>query len=78
MIPANLKIISGGIRAESRLSLRHVCRILSAMDKGCDITDVLMAVCYVTSADNIDIAKEEWNKTVNQYKVGTEQYTIMN
>lgn len=68
MIPANLKIIAGGFRVESRLSLRHVCRILSAMDKGCDITDVLLAVCYVTSSDDIDIAKEEWDKTVNQYK----------
>jgi hypothetical protein len=60
MVPSTLQIITGGIRAESRLSLRHVERILQVMPGKTCLNDISMAICYVTKTDCIPIVKEEW------------------
>lgn len=60
MVPSTLQIITGGIRAESRLSLRHVERILQVMPGKTCLNDISMAICYVTKTDFIPIVKEEW------------------
>lgn len=61
MVPSTLQIITGGARAEARLSLRHVNRILQVMPGKTCLQHIAMAICYVTRKDFIPIVKEEWN-----------------
>jgi hypothetical protein len=67
MVPSTLQIITGGIRAESRLSLRHVERILQVMPGKTCLNDISMAICYVTKTDCIPIVKEEWKYARTKY-----------
>ena len=60
MIPATLQIINSGIRAEARLSIRHVERILLAMPGNASLQNISLVICYVTKRDYVAIAKEEW------------------
>ena len=59
LCPANLNIIEGGLVPQTRLSLRHVRRILSAMTAGSGLHDVVTAICYVTNQEAINSVKEQ-------------------
>ncbi len=69
MIPANLSIITGGILAESRLSLRHVRRVLDATHINCGLHDTMLVICYVTSQQYIEVAAKEWKKHLEMSRV---------
>ncbi len=69
MVPANLSIITGGIFAESRLSLRHVKRVLDATCKSCGLHDTVLVICYVTSQQLIEVAAKEWKKQLEMSRV---------
>ena len=71
MIPANLSIIPGGILAESRLSLRHVRRILEATQASSALHDVTLVICYVTRQDHISVAAAEWKKALETCRVSS-------
>ncbi|XP_064624086.1 uncharacterized protein LOC135485670 isoform X2 [Lineus longissimus] len=64
LCPATMKIIDGGIKAESRLSLRHVQRILAAKHPGLLLHGVTMGICYVTSSSSIPDVEAEWEKAL--------------
>lgn len=64
MVPGSLNIVQGGITTESRLSLRHVVRVLDAQSPGCNLSHVVSVVCYVTSCQYIDVAKQEWSRAL--------------
>ncbi len=70
MVPANLSLIEGGILPESRLSLRHVTRILQAMQAGSALQDLTLVVCYVTSQSYIKVAAAEWKAALEKCRVG--------
>ena len=72
MIPANLSVIPGGILAESRLSLRHVRRILEAMYAGSALHDVILVICYVVNQDYISVAAAEWKKALESCRVSVD------
>ena len=59
-------LVAGGIVPQTRLSLRHVERVLQAMASDCDMRCVRLAVCYVTDTRYIDIGKAEWTKYTEQ------------
>ncbi|XP_041354592.1 diphthine--ammonia ligase-like [Gigantopelta aegis] len=65
MVPATLHIVSGGITAQCRLSLRHTARILKAIQTECALDRVLVAVCYVTDTTLVVTAQEEWIRAVS-------------
>ena len=62
MVPATLQMVSGGVAVQCRLSLRHVACILAAVQTGCTLGRVLVAVCYVTDSALVDDAREEWTR----------------
>ena len=69
MVPANLALIEGGVRAQARLSLRHVSRVLAAMATGCYYDNIVTCVCYVTHPDFIPVAKDELARTVSEVTI---------
>ena len=78
MIPANLSVISGGILAESRLSLRHVRRILEATHRGSALQDITLVICYVTRQDYISVAAAEWKKALEACRVSVDMPVSFN
>jgi diphthine-ammonia ligase len=76
LCPASMKIIEGGITAESRLSLRHVQRVLAAMHPGLLLHNVTVAICYVTSASYIPEAVTEWERALKNEVWKIIYYTI--
>ena len=60
LCPATMTILESGPAAQSRLALRHVDRILAAMTDGQSLSDVLLAICYVSHSRYIPFAQKEW------------------
>ena len=60
LCPATMTMLESGSAAQSRLALRHVERILAAMNDRCSLGDILLAVCYVTRRRYIPFAQQEW------------------
>ncbi|XP_068107897.1 diphthine--ammonia ligase [Hyperolius riggenbachi] len=60
--PCTMQLVPGGIVAESRLSLRHVERVLDAMGPDASLTHVLVAQCYVTRSSYIRNVMEAWKE----------------
>jgi len=61
LCPVNLNIIAGGIIPETRLSLRHVARILAAMTTNSGLYDIVTAICYVTNQKDIPTVEQQLN-----------------
>ncbi|XP_002731447.1 uncharacterized protein LOC100368513 [Saccoglossus kowalevskii] len=66
LCPSTMELIEGGIHPQTRLSLRSVCRVLSAMNPRLDLSHVLQCICYVTNQAFIPVAKREWNYALEQ------------
>ncbi|XP_075049195.1 diphthine--ammonia ligase isoform X2 [Mixophyes fleayi] len=60
--PCTMQLVSGGILAESRISLRHVERVLEAVSPGTTRSHVMAAHCYVTHRSYIPTAVEAWER----------------
>lgn len=65
LVPGTLNIVEGGIRQQCRLSLRHVSRIIKAVDPNIQLRDVVQGICYVTHTKYIHAARTEWEKRTN-------------
>ncbi|XP_066464685.1 diphthine--ammonia ligase isoform X2 [Eleutherodactylus coqui] len=63
LIPCTMKLIPGGIVAESSLSLRHVGRVLDAISPGTSQSHVMLAHCYVTRSSYIRYAMRAWESS---------------
>lgn len=60
LIAGNMKIISGGIRQESKLILRHINRIAKAMNSYGQLRDVVQGICFLTHPNYITEARRQW------------------
>ncbi|WAR18279.1 DPH6-like protein [Mya arenaria] len=63
MVPTSLAMVEGGVRAQARLSLRHVARVLAAMVTNYRLDNLVTCVCYLTHSSYISVAKEELQGT---------------
>uniref|UniRef100_U3JT08 Diphthine--ammonia ligase n=1 Tax=Ficedula albicollis TaxID=59894 RepID=U3JT08_FICAL len=66
LVPCTLRLVSGGVRAEASLSLRHVGRVLQAMSQGAALHHVISASCYVTDSKSIPVARSIWQKKLRE------------
>jgi len=62
LCPATMTMVEGGARAQACLSLRHVDRVLKAMNSQLGLCYVTLAICYITSVSIISTAQEELNR----------------
>ncbi|BES92864.1 ATP-Hypothetical protein region [Nesidiocoris tenuis] len=65
LVPGSLSLVSGGIKRQCRLALRHVGRLIKAMDKETLLRNVVQGICYVTNPSYIREARREWERRTN-------------
>ncbi|PNF17010.1 Diphthine--ammonia ligase [Cryptotermes secundus] len=65
LVPGTMQLVEGGVRKQCQLALRHVGRIIKAMDPNTQLRDVVQGVCYVTHPSYIPEACREWEKRTN-------------
>ncbi|XP_015486298.1 diphthine--ammonia ligase isoform X5 [Parus major] len=68
LVPCTMQLVSGGVRAEASVSLRHVGRVLQAMSQKTTLHHVITASCYVTNSKSIPIARSIWQKKLRECK----------
>jgi hypothetical protein len=61
-----MTLIEGGAINQSRLSLRHVIRILKAMSSCSQLHDIMLAICYATSHSSSQMAETEWLRALEK------------
>jgi len=71
-----MTLVDGGAVMQSRLSLRHVCRVLSAMSSGVCLCNLLLVVCYTTDCEAAAAAQAELNHTCHSSQVSTSYIQI--
>jgi len=59
--PATMMLVDDDAVMQSRLSLRHVGRVLAAVSSSRCLYNLLMVVCYATSCDAAVAAQTEFN-----------------
>lgn len=64
LIAGNMTIISGGIRQECKLTLRHINRIAKAMNSYGQLRDVVQGICFLTHSNYITEARRHWVRTI--------------
>lgn len=65
LIPGTMQMVKGGIKNQCRLALRHIGRIIKAIDPKTELRDVVQGICYVTHPSYIPKARKEWEKRTN-------------
>ncbi|XP_054054774.1 diphthine--ammonia ligase isoform X1 [Rissa tridactyla] len=68
LVPCTMQLVSGGVRTEAVVSLRHVERVLQAMSQKAALHHVITASCYVTDSKHIPIARSIWQKKLRECK----------
>ncbi|CAH0560796.1 unnamed protein product [Brassicogethes aeneus] len=65
LIPGSLELIKGGIRAQCKLTLRHIGRLLKAVDNNVNLRDVVQGICYLTDVAYVEPARKIWESKTN-------------
>lgn len=65
MVPGNLAILDLNIKRQCRLTLRHINRIVNAMDSATQLRDIVQGICFLTHPSYIAEARKEWEKRTN-------------
>ncbi|NXG82422.1 DPH6 ligase, partial [Stercorarius parasiticus] len=68
LVPCTMQLVSGGVRTEAVVSLRHVERVLQAMNQKTALHHIITASCYVTDSKHIPIARSIWQKKLRECK----------
>ena len=69
--PAAMTLVDGGPVMESRLSLRHVGRVLAAVSSNVCLYNLVLVICYVTSCEAAVAAQTEFSNAVHTSQVTT-------
>lgn len=62
LVPGSMTILDSNVKQQCQLTLRHIDRLLKAMDDNAQLRDIVQAICFVTSSSYIPNAREEWEK----------------
>ncbi|CAL8111401.1 unnamed protein product [Orchesella dallaii] len=65
LVPGSMLLLDGGARMECRLALRHLDRILRAVDPKVEIRDIVQGICFVTDENYIEECRQELEKRTN-------------
>lgn len=65
LVPGSMRLVVGGIRHQCQLSIRHLSRLLQAINSSSDIADVVQGTCYLSDARYVDVARKMWEEKTN-------------
>ncbi|XP_033221261.1 diphthine--ammonia ligase isoform X3 [Belonocnema kinseyi] len=65
LVPGTMKILDSSIKDQCSLTLRHINRILEAMDYSTRLRDIVHGICFLTNASYIPEARKEWEIRTN-------------
>ncbi|XP_067847482.1 diphthine--ammonia ligase [Heptranchias perlo] len=74
LVPCTMQLIKGGAKSEAALSLSHVQKVLEAMKSGTNISNILLANCYVTDKKYISVVQNLWQKITKEHIQEDEVY----
>ncbi|XP_078089397.1 diphthine--ammonia ligase [Mustelus asterias] len=66
LIPCTMQLSKGGVKSEAALSLSHVQKVLQAMKSETNLSNVLLANCYVTDKKYISVVQNLWQKSLKE------------
>ncbi|XP_014468532.1 PREDICTED: diphthine--ammonia ligase [Dinoponera quadriceps] len=65
LVPGNMTLLDLNIKRQCRLTMRHIDRILKAMDANTHLRDIVQGICFLTHPSYIADARKEWEKRSN-------------
>lgn len=65
LVPGSLEMVQGGIKSQCQLTLRHISRLLKAVDSNVNLRDVVQGICYVTNAAFVEPCRKIWEGKTN-------------
>lgn len=65
LVPGNMSILDSSIKRQCRLTLRHINRIVKAMDSNTELRHIVQGICFLTHPSSIPAARKEWEKRTN-------------
>ncbi|XP_031835825.1 uncharacterized protein LOC116428379 isoform X2 [Nomia melanderi] len=65
LVPGSMTILDLNIKRQCRLTLRHINRIVKAMDSNTQLRDIVQGICFLTHTSYIPDARKEWEKRTN-------------
>ncbi|XP_011497114.1 PREDICTED: diphthine--ammonia ligase [Ceratosolen solmsi marchali] len=65
LVPGNMNILDSSIKRQCRLTLRHINRIVKAMDSNTELRHIVQGICFLTHPSFISSARKEWEKRTN-------------
>ncbi|KAJ8986079.1 hypothetical protein NQ317_003373 [Molorchus minor] len=65
LVPGSLEMVAGGIISQCRLALRHLKRLLMAVDSNFNLRDVVQGICYVTNVAHVEPSRKLWEERTN-------------
>ncbi|XP_014611371.1 PREDICTED: diphthine--ammonia ligase [Polistes canadensis] len=65
LVPGNMTLLDLNIKRQCRLTLRHIDRIVKAMDTNTQLRDIVQGICFLTHPSYIPDARKEWEKRTN-------------
>ncbi|XP_038641895.1 diphthine--ammonia ligase isoform X2 [Scyliorhinus canicula] len=67
LIPCTMQLSIGGVKSEAALSLSHVQKILEAVKSETNLSNILLANCYVTDKKYISVVQNLWQKSLREH-----------
>lgn len=65
LVPGSMTLLDLNIKRQCRLTLRHIDRIVKAMDANTQLRDIVQGICFLTHPSYIQDARKEWEKRTN-------------
>ncbi|CAG9819509.1 unnamed protein product [Phaedon cochleariae] len=65
LVSGSMEMVKGGVKSECRLALRHLKRLLKAVDSNFSLSNVVQGTCYVTDKSYIETARKMWESRTN-------------
>lgn len=65
LVPGSMTILDLNIKRQCRLTLRHIDRIVKAMDSNTQLRHIVQGICFLTHTSYIPEARKEWEKRTN-------------
>ncbi|CAH1106414.1 unnamed protein product [Psylliodes chrysocephalus] len=65
LVPGSMEMVKGGVKAECKLVLRHLKRLLTAVDHKFNLRNVVQSICYVTDPSYVTTVRKLWEENTN-------------